>query len=187
MPFIIRLQGPGVNPQDGRLYEMRTPCPTVLIHPARDARDGWEHCLPQHMKDLLVVDIRTPTIEMFRGSNIERKKIPDSALTPQTGGDITYYPSVVLESAWSESFRQLYRGADLWQHGTHGHVKVVVLVKVFPQNSNNRVKVVLVICWMNSSGVPVRTEFSICPPPDVHVEDPLLQLRNFSRGAPRLS
>ncbi|RPA92393.1 hypothetical protein L873DRAFT_197068 [Choiromyces venosus 120613-1] len=45
---IRRLQGPRVNPQDGRLYERWTPCPAVLIHPARD---GWEHCYqgPQTM------------------------------------------------------------------------------------------------------------------------------------------
>ncbi|RPA98433.1 hypothetical protein L873DRAFT_1844159 [Choiromyces venosus 120613-1] len=44
MPFAIRLQGPGVNPQDGRLYERRTLCPAILTHPARDAWDCWEHC-----------------------------------------------------------------------------------------------------------------------------------------------
>ncbi|RPA89189.1 hypothetical protein L873DRAFT_1849426 [Choiromyces venosus 120613-1] len=39
MPFAIRLQGPGVNRQDGRLYERQTPCPAILTHPARDAQD----------------------------------------------------------------------------------------------------------------------------------------------------
>ncbi|KAG0643083.1 hypothetical protein HOY80DRAFT_1034624 [Tuber brumale] len=42
MPFIPRFHGAGLNPQDGRLYEMGTPCPAVLTYPARDARDGWE-------------------------------------------------------------------------------------------------------------------------------------------------
>ncbi|KAG0636983.1 hypothetical protein HOY80DRAFT_1086177 [Tuber brumale] len=43
MRFVIRLQGPGVNPQDGRLYEMRTACPAVLTDPSRDA---WDYCPP---------------------------------------------------------------------------------------------------------------------------------------------
>jgi len=61
------------------------------------------------------------------------------------------FPSVVLESGWTESPEQLNRDATLWQQGSGGRVRVVVQVKFF-QRSQNRVGARLSINLANPNG-----------------------------------
>ncbi|KAG0138805.1 hypothetical protein HOY82DRAFT_666323 [Tuber indicum] len=68
------------------------------------------------------------------------------ALTPFTNGIRREYPSVILESSWSESETQLINDTHRWPYGTGGAVKVVILCKAFAPNVDNRVKVTLSMC-----------------------------------------
>ncbi|KAG0638402.1 hypothetical protein HOY80DRAFT_1137566 [Tuber brumale] len=74
-------------------------------------------------------------ISPYRGSSKEA----DLTFVPRVSANWTTkaeFPSVVLESGWSEPIDQLHRDAKLWQQGSGGQVRVVIQVKFFPRTGN---------------------------------------------------
>ncbi|KAG0134807.1 hypothetical protein HOY82DRAFT_474859, partial [Tuber indicum] len=63
----------------------------------------------------------------FVGAFANSGKTPDLAYTPIINGIRREFPTVVLESGWSESRAQLVRDARVWLEGSAGAVKVVFL------------------------------------------------------------
>jgi len=67
---------------------------------------------------------------------------------PLVGPDwdrIAKYPSVVLESGWSESAAALARDAHLWQMGSDRAARIVLLVKFFQPDRHNKIALRLTI------------------------------------------
>lgn len=52
-------------------------------------------------------------------------KEPDFSVTPKSAT----FPTLVVESGWSESFPRLRRDKDLWIHGGGGKIQLVLLIK----------------------------------------------------------
>ena len=61
----------------------------------------------------------------FGGAYSASRKEPDLCIKP-VGAAL---PTVVFESGWSESRRQLHKDRDLWLHGGQGSVKAVIILK----------------------------------------------------------
>ncbi|KAG0638404.1 hypothetical protein HOY80DRAFT_1137568 [Tuber brumale] len=81
-------------------------------------------------------------------------KEADLTFVPRIGANWTTkaeFPSVVLESGWSEPASQLHRDATLWQQGSRGQVLVVIQVKFFRRNEN-RIGARLWITRVNQHG-----------------------------------
>jgi len=78
----------------------------------------------------------------FAGSG----KTADLTYTPIINGIRREFPTVVLESGWSESGAPLFRDAQVWLKGSAGAVKVVLLFKLFPENIRNEIKAKLYVC-----------------------------------------
>ena len=85
-------------------------------------------------------------------------KEPDLAFVPLIGPDwieSAAFPSVVLETAYSESSLGLSKDGELWCQGSSLLVKVVILVKFgVPKRQNRRMKVTLTIgrCFPDING-----------------------------------
>ncbi|CUS12289.1 unnamed protein product, partial [Tuber aestivum] len=66
----------------------------------------------------------------FVGAFAGSKKTADLSWSPRINdGELTEFPTIVLESGWSESQAQLERDSQLWFQGSAGAVKVVLLFK----------------------------------------------------------
>lgn len=63
--------------------------------------------------------------DLFTGVQAGSSKEADFSITPS----VTQYPSIVVESGWSESFPRLRIDKDLWIHGCGGHVQLGFLIK----------------------------------------------------------
>jgi len=81
-------------------------------------------------------------VGVFAGSG----KTADLAYTPIINGIRREFPTVVLESGWSEAQVQLHRNAQVWLEGSAGAVKVVLLFKMFLENIRNEIKAKLYVC-----------------------------------------
>ena len=66
------------------------------------------------------------------------------------------FPSVILESGWSEPDKRLALDARLWQQGTKGAVRVVIQVKYF-KRAGGRIGSKIRI----SRATPTRRSFQI--------------------------
>jgi len=80
---------------------------------------------------------------------------------PLVGPDLerkAKYPSVVLESGWSASAAKLARDARLWQVGSERAVRMVILVKFFHPDMNNKVGVRLTILRSFTDADTTRTK-----------------------------
>jgi len=55
------------------------------------------------------------------------------------------FPSVVLESGWSSTGPELADQCCLWHEGSRGRVGVVILVKLYQANSQDKVSAMLSI------------------------------------------
>ncbi|KAG0640495.1 hypothetical protein HOY80DRAFT_1068958, partial [Tuber brumale] len=53
------------------------------------------------------------------------------------------FPTVVLECGWAESEAELLRDLQLWQEGSAGAVRIVILFKVFRPSITNQIKATL--------------------------------------------
>ena len=62
------------------------------------------------------------------------------------------FPSVVLESGWSESATRLREDARLWQEGSAGAVRVVLQIKFYGRNRDNKICLVLFISRAHPNG-----------------------------------
>ena len=66
------------------------------------------------------------------------------------------YPSVVLESGWHESSSRLLADSRLWQAGSAGAVRVVLQVKFYEPDSQNKMRLVLFISRFAPGGGPMQ-------------------------------
>jgi len=69
------------------------------------------------------------------------------------------FPTIVLESGWSESQAQLQRDCQLWLEGTAGAVKVVILYKMDPPDRQNQIKATMTFCRYVAGGAPVMISY----------------------------
>ena len=111
---------------------------------------NFEHCTD-----------KTTAHENFSGEYATSKKTPDLAWTPCIDNTPNDYPSVVLESGYSESDAQLMRDSLVWLQGTDGAVKVVVLCKTFPPSKDNKIKATLSIFRRMHNGQIIRDQWVI--------------------------
>ncbi|KAG0138226.1 hypothetical protein HOY82DRAFT_596307 [Tuber indicum] len=117
-------------------------------------------------------------VGIFEGSS----KTPDLAYIPCFKGIGSQFPSIVLESGWTESEAQLLRDGEIWQQGTAGAVKVVLLFKMCAPNINNEIKATLHICRYSANQVPVMSSYAIFPPPVAFIPDPFITINELFAG-----
>lgn len=82
-------------------------------------------------------------------------KEPDLTLIPMLGPDWdteAAFPSIVLETGWTESVEKLREDVTLWQQGSGGAVRIVFQVKFYPR-SYNRIGTRL---WINRATPPTK-------------------------------
>jgi len=85
-------------------------------------------------------------ITNFTGNYYGSVKEPDFSFIPiGINGLRRDFPSVVLESGWSSTGRELADQCRLWHEGSRGRVRVVILVKLYQANSQNKVRATLEI------------------------------------------
>ncbi|KAG0641945.1 hypothetical protein HOY80DRAFT_1038210 [Tuber brumale] len=112
----------------------------------------------------------------YRGSSKEA----DLTFVPRIRANWTTkaeFPSVVLESGWSEPAGQLHRDATLWQQGSGGEVRVVIQVKFF-QLRDDRIGARLWISRANLDGGCT----GILPPVNDPDGSPTIAFREFFAG-----
>ena len=63
------------------------------------------------------------------------------------------YPTIVLESGWSESWERLCHDRDLWSEGSGYAVQIMILVKMYRPNSQGVVRGKLEITSYNTQGL----------------------------------
>ncbi|KAG0641944.1 hypothetical protein HOY80DRAFT_1134946 [Tuber brumale] len=116
----------------------------------------------------------------YRGSSKEA----DLTFVPRIRANWTTqaeFPSVVLESGWSEPAGQLHRDATLWQQGSGGEVRVVIQVKFF-QLRDDRIGARLWISRANLDGGCTVREYGILPPVNDPDGSPTIAFREFFAG-----
>ena len=74
---------------------------------------------------------------------------PSNTLWPR----FSPYPSVVLESGWSESWTQLCNDRKIWSEGTDFGVKLIILVKMFRQNNVGAMRAKVEITSYDAQGL----------------------------------
>ncbi|KAG0641890.1 hypothetical protein HOY80DRAFT_952741 [Tuber brumale] len=116
----------------------------------------------------------------YRGSSKEA----DLTFVPHIGANWTTeaeFPSVVLESGWSEPAGQLHRDATLWQQGSGGQVRVVIQVKFF-QRRDDRIGGRFWISRANPHGGCTVREYGILPAVNNHDGSPTISFHEFFAG-----
>ena len=91
----------------------------------------------------------------FVGNWANSTKTPDLCYSPRIDGVPTVFPTIVLESGWSESQTHLENDCKLWLEGSAGAVKVVLLYKLFEPNVLNEIKVTLHVCRIVDGAVVI--------------------------------
>jgi len=85
------------------------------------------------------------------------KRTPTLCLSPRVNGVMTNFPTIVLESGWSEAEAQLERDSQLCLEGSDAAVKVVILFKLFRPNVNNQIKATLHFCRLVNNEIVLDT------------------------------
>ncbi|RPB04943.1 hypothetical protein L873DRAFT_1186548 [Choiromyces venosus 120613-1] len=129
------------------------------------------------------IDIKpSPTYNNFIGEYAGSVKEADLTFIPRVGPERAQkaaFPSVVLESGWSESAEQLQRDARLWQVGSGREVRVVLHAKFYQPNQQNQVRLVLSINRARPGGHPTP---AILPVPVDPPPNPSISLDEFYAG-----
>ncbi|RPA93226.1 hypothetical protein L873DRAFT_78751 [Choiromyces venosus 120613-1] len=92
--------------------------------------------IPQVWDDTMMI-MTAPEFNNFINEFAGSFKEADLTFLPCVGPEraqIAEYPSVVLESGWSESASRLQDDAKLWQEGSGRAVRVVLQVKFYRPN-----------------------------------------------------
>jgi hypothetical protein len=63
------------------------------------------------------------------------------------------YPTIVLESGWSESWERLCNDRQLWSEGSGYAIQLIILVKMYRPNSQGLVHGKLEITSYNTQGL----------------------------------
>ncbi|CUS08193.1 unnamed protein product [Tuber aestivum] len=125
-----------------------------------------------------------PEYKNFVGPYINSIKEADLTFVPLVGPNWTTnaeFPTVVLESGWTEGEEQLDRDAMLWQEGSGGQVRVVIQVKFFHQEED-RIGALLRINRAHPNGATSRECYEILPPGGNHSENPSITFSEFYGG-----
>ncbi|KAG0128413.1 hypothetical protein HOY82DRAFT_621732 [Tuber indicum] len=135
------------------------------------------------------IDIMSsPKVQNFEGDYVGRAKEPDLAFIPRTGPGWAHcaaFPSVVLETGYSESASSLSEDAILWREGSSYAVKVVILVKFQRHHDQDPVSVALTIghAFPSTNGeTTLFQDYHIFPIPQLRFEDPSISLDEFYAG-----
>ncbi|KAG0641873.1 hypothetical protein HOY80DRAFT_952677 [Tuber brumale] len=128
----------------------------------------------------------TPSPEYDNFMSPYRGSSKEAGLTfvPHIGANWTTeaeFPSVVLESGWSEPAGQLHRDATLCQRGSGGQVRVVIAVKPF-QRRDYRIGARLWISRANPHGGSTVREYGILPAVNNHDGSPTISFHEFFTG-----
>ncbi|RPA90968.1 hypothetical protein L873DRAFT_1820274 [Choiromyces venosus 120613-1] len=122
----------------------------------------------------------------FIGKYTGSVKEADLTFVPLVGPDWAKkakFPSVVLESGWSESAVQLVRDARLWQGGSGREVRVVLQVKFYRPDQQKQIRLVLSITRARPGGHPTPVEdYVILPAPEDPKPNPSISLDEFYAG-----
>ncbi|KAG0643019.1 hypothetical protein HOY80DRAFT_1100847 [Tuber brumale] len=116
------------------------------------------------------------TQDKFLGDFEGSSKTPDLCYIPCINGIMREFPTVVLESGWTESQAQLLRDCQIWHEGSGGGVRIVILFKMFPPNRNNQIKATLTFCRYGVGNVQTISSYLIFPPPAQPVDDPWITI-----------
>ncbi|PWW75675.1 hypothetical protein C7212DRAFT_344358 [Tuber magnatum] len=129
----------------------------------------------------------SPEYKNFIGQYQGCTKEADLTFVPRLGPNWTkqaQYPSVVLESGWSESAEQLRQDVCLWQAGSGGQVRVVIQVKFYKRQDRIGARV-----WINrakaanNSSIETSIEtYEVLPMLAVPVENPSITFEEFFSG-----
>src|SRR5438876_6159463 len=88
-------------------------------------------------------------VKSFVGAYLDSIKESDMTIWPQD----SFYPTVVLEVGWSESWEQLSADCKLWSDGTGYGVNVTILVKMYRPNSQGVVRAKIEITSYGTQGL----------------------------------
>ncbi|CUS13269.1 unnamed protein product [Tuber aestivum] len=122
------------------------------------------------------------THDHFVGTFSGSSKTPDLAYSPCINGTRRAFPTVVLESGWTESQAQSLRDLELWQQGTAGAVKIVILFKLARSRVHNRLKATLSVSQYVAGGAPVMSVYPIFPSPSEPHPDPWITVDELFGG-----
>ncbi|RPA89429.1 hypothetical protein L873DRAFT_1822871 [Choiromyces venosus 120613-1] len=122
------------------------------------------------------------THDHFLGAFADSSKTLDLAYSPCINGIRRAFPTVVLESGWSESQAQLLCDRQLWQAGSAGAVKIVILFKMFAPNMHDRIKATLTFCRYVAGRVLVISSYPIFPLPVQPKSDPWITIDELFGG-----
>ena len=85
-------------------------------------------------------------ITNFTGNYAGSVKEPDLSFFPSGPGGLPRdFPSIILESVWPSTEPGLPNSHRIWHEGSGGRVKVVILVKLYKPNEENKVRATLEI------------------------------------------
>ncbi|KAG0131910.1 hypothetical protein HOY82DRAFT_607065 [Tuber indicum] len=124
------------------------------------AQERW--FLPPHWLQTISM-LTYPTFGNFLGDFQNHQKGPDCALIPLRQ-DIQY-PTIVLETGYSESSVGLENDAWLWHLGTGGAVRVVLLLKIYRRTQEGIVRATLSVWQIRADGVRLLDHYPITAPP----------------------
>ncbi|RPA99926.1 hypothetical protein L873DRAFT_869219 [Choiromyces venosus 120613-1] len=106
-----------------------------------------EGIIPQGWRGTMRIR-HSPTYKNFVGEYRGRWKEADLTIIPLVGPDRVKkakFPSVILESGWTETLAKLKDDARHWQVGSGQEVRVVLLVKFYQPNRQKRIRLDLFI------------------------------------------
>ncbi|KAG0123173.1 hypothetical protein HOY82DRAFT_251356 [Tuber indicum] len=129
----------------------------------------------------------SPEYKSFTGEYKQCTKEADLTIIPRLSPDWykeAQYPSVVLESGWTEPAQQLDHDASLWLAGSGGQVRVVVQVKFYRQQDRIGARM-----WIkrarptyNNSFKTSTETYEILLPAVDPVENPSITFEEFFAG-----
>ena len=110
----------------------------------------------------------TTAWDKFIGQYPDLNKKPSLFLIPVIEGKIRDFPSVIFESGWGESGPLSISDLSIsdlsisdspfWLEGTGGAVKIVIFLKTFTPDQENKIKATLTLCRNDPCGAIVKIE-----------------------------
>ncbi|KAG0130339.1 hypothetical protein HOY82DRAFT_609593 [Tuber indicum] len=186
VPLVFKQLNPTVSSQvlqtlkDREDNNSNTPCPRIhfiapdsylrVVMPSalHESAVFWMHhelhsWIYQHLLTptaMSAIRVGLVTQENFLGIFKGSCKIPDLAYMPCVNRTRAQFPTIVLESGWTESETQLLRDCQLWQQGSAGGVRVVLLFKLFTPDVQNHIKATLHLCRYSADQIPVMSSYA---------------------------
>ncbi|KAG0131794.1 hypothetical protein HOY82DRAFT_559119 [Tuber indicum] len=127
-----------------------------------------------------------PEYKNFFGKYAGSVKEADLTFIPLVGPEWVVnaeFPSVVLESGWSESATAQQEDARLWQEGSGNAVRVVLQVKFCRPNEQNEIGLMLSISHAHPNQATLVEQYVLFPTPHLPPQSPAISLDEFYSGA----